>query len=192
MPSLPPLNMLQTDAETGLKQLDVVSDAIRSLTEIGITFPVKPKNGFDGTLPPLSDVDDDELGDLLQQLNEWIGFVEVEFAKVEGELEVSKAQYEFIQANVRIFLKSNGEGKMTVQDKTDAMRNDKRVADAHSRYLFNFTKYNILRALRNKSQGAWDTVSRRITQRLAEKDRSKRGENVMGATSPLTTRFRRG
>lgn len=190
MPALPPLNMNQTDAETGLKQLDVTTDALRSLVEMGFALPSKPKNGFDGTLPPLSELGNEALGDLLQQLSDWIGFVDGEFAKVEGELEVSKAQYEFIQANVRIQLKSL-EGKMTVQDKTDNTYNDKRVSEAHSRYLFNFTKFNILRALRNKAQRNWETVSRNITQRGQDVDRMRRGENV-GSTPALTNRFRRG
>lgn len=190
MPALPPLNMNHTDAETGLKQLDVTTDALRSLAEMGFVLPSKPKNGFEGTLPSLSNLGNEELGDLLQQFNEWIGFVDGELAKVEGEVEVSKAQYEFIQANVRIQLKSI-EGKMTVQDKADNTLNDRRVSEAHSRYLFNFTKFNILRSLRNRAQRGWETVSRNITQRGQDVDRMRRGENV-GSTPLIGNRFRRG
>lgn len=188
MPSLGPLKITTIDADTGLKQLDVVNDALRSIAEAGIPFPGRPISGFDGTLPKtLTELDDDQLGDLLQQLNIWCGFVEAEYAKTESELEVAQSQFEFIQSHVRIALKVQQEGRMTVQDKTDAMRNDERVSAAHSKYLFHFTKFNVLKSLRNTSQRSWETVSRRITQRGQDIERMRRGETV-NSPSPLAAR----
>ena len=81
---------------------------------------------------------------------------------------------------------------MTMQDKSDLMLNDQRVLDAQAKYLFYFTKANILRALRNKATRAWDSVSRRISQRIAERDRMKRNENVTSTPSTMRSPFRRG
>ena len=188
MPSLGQIKVTAIDAETGIKQLDVVTDALRSIAEAGLQFPTKPTNGFDGTVSKaITDLDDDELGDMLQKLNVWCGFVEAEDAKTESELEVAQAQYEFIQSHVRIALKYTQEGRMTTQDKTDAIRNDERVSTAHSKYLFHFTKFNVLKALRNTSQRSWETVSRRITQRGQDIERLRRGETV-NSPSPLTAR----
>lgn len=192
MPTLPPLNLSQSDAEAGLKRLDVVQDALRSIVESGLPLPTRVAGTFDGTHGQLSQLGDDALGDLLQQLSEWIGFIENEFAIVEGEVDVAKAQLEFIQANVRIALKANTESRMTMQDKSDLMLNDQRVLDAQAKYLFYFTKANILRALRNKATRAWDSVSRRISQRIAERDRMKRNENVTSTPSTMRSPFRRG
>lgn len=191
MPTLGPLTLTTIDPDTGLKQLDVMGDAMRALSEAGITLPTKPTNGFNGIIPSsITDLGDDELGDLLQQFSNWCGFVGAEFAKAESELEVAKAQLDFIQSSVRIALKVQQEGRMTVQDKTDAMRNDVRVSSAHSKYLFHFTKFNVLKSLKDMSQRSWETVSRRITQRGQDIERMRRGETV-GNQSPLRNPFRR-
>lgn len=191
MATLGPLKLSSIDAEEGLKQLDVIADAMRAISEVGVKLPGKPQNGFDGMVPTaLTTLDDDELGDLLQQLHVWCGFIETEFAKAESELEVSKAQLEFIESKVRITIRAMQEGRMTVQDKVDATRTDERVSQAHSKYLFHFTKFNVLKSLRNMSQRAWETVSRRITQRGQDIERMRRGETV-GNQTPLRNPFKR-
>jgi hypothetical protein len=194
VPTLGSLNLTTIDPDTGLKQLDVIEDAMRSLYESGIVLPSKPQNGFNGTIPAsLTDLGDDELGDLLQQLSNWCGFIGAEFAKAESELEVAKAQLEFIQSSVRIALKAHHDGRMTVQDKTDAMRNDVRVSAAHSKYLFHFTRYNVLKSLKEMAQRSWETVSRRITQRGQDIERMRRVETVANQVNQSTLRnpFRR-
>lgn len=190
MPALGPINLsTPLDPDVGLKQLDVVADALRSIASAGIYLPAKPTSDFDGTIPPLANLSDDELGDLLNKVSNWCGFVETELSQVESALEVSKSQLEFLQSNVRIALRAHAEGRMTVQDKTDAMNNDERIAAAQSKYLFHFTKYNVLKSIRNMAQRGWETVSRRITQRGQGIDRMKRGENI--TSTPIRTPFKR-
>lgn len=190
MPTLPQLSITSIDADTGVKQLDVVEDALQSLIDAGIVRTKRPREEFEN-LPPITQLDDTSLGLALQNFQEWVGFLNYELAVEESRLETSKAQHEFIQSSIRIALKAS-EGRMTVQDKTDIMRNDARVSEAHSKYLYHYTKYNILKSLRDRAQSAWETVSRRITQRSMEVDKFKRGENVSSMPASLRSPFRRG
>lgn len=190
MPTLPQLSLTSVDADTGVKQLDVVEDAMQSIFRSGIVPVPRPEREMDPHLPPLTHMNDAQLTTAMEDYQHWAGFLTYELAIVESQLETSKAQYEFIQSSVRIALKAS-EGRMTVQDKTDVMRMDTKVSQAHSKYLFNYTKYNILKALRDRAQAGWDTISRRITQRQYELEKARRGENVASIPAQFGSAFRR-
>lgn len=189
MPTLGAVNLAEAaDAEVILKQFDVVDDAKRSVMGLGFSFAKKPASGFDGQMPKsLTELDDDELGDLLFQLSEWIGWADGEMVNAKLAMDAAQAKVDFLQSHVRLMVRASGE-KMTGPDKLDMMKNDKRVIDAEARLLFCSGVYDMIRSLVNRAQKNWDTASRRITQRGQDVDRMKRGENV-GNSTPLRTSF---
>ncbi len=192
MPTLGAINLATAeDSDVVLKQFDVVDDAKRAVVALGFTFAQKPASGFDGLMPKdLTTLDDDELGDLLFQLSDWIGWADGEMVKAKLAMDTAQAKVDFLQSHVRLLVRSSGE-KMTGPDKLDMMKNDKRVIEAEARLLYCTGVYDMVRSLVNRAQKNWDTVSRRITQRGQDIDRQRRGENVGNSTSPLRSPFRR-
>lgn len=191
MPTLGPINLTEAkDADVVLKQFDVVDDAKRAVLDKGFIFAKKPTNGFDGQMPrDLTALDDDELGDLLNQLNEWIGWADGEMVAAKLAMDTAQAKVDFLQSHVRLQVRSSGE-KMTGPDKLDMMKNDRRVIDAEARLLFCTGVYDMIRSLVNRAQKSWDTASRRITQRGQDIDRMKRGESVSNM-NPIRSPYRR-
>lgn len=183
------------DFETGVKKLDPTQDAFLTLAQKGILLAGPPNNNYKGEMPQsLTSLDDERLGDLLNDLARWCGFIEEELAKAINERNAAQHQLEFIEATVRTAIRSDEHArKLTVQDKNDLVACDRRVVDAKSRLLYTETVYALTRTVLNTAQRNWDTASRRITQRGQDIERMKRETSVAGVPSVLatTSRFRR-
>lgn len=180
------------DLAVGSRRLNVYEDALRAITERGLSLAGPPR-GYKGEMPQeLTSLDDEHLGDLLNNLSAWCAFVECELAKAAASKESAQANLDFIQARVRMALRSDSEGrKLTVQDKNDSVTTDPRVVEAQSQALFRDHVYTLTKTLRDKSQRDWETVSRRITQRGQEVERMKRESNVAGVPSRAVQYHRR-
>ena len=141
-------------------------------------------NGFKGDLPPdITAVTDDQLGDLLNNLSQYLGFVEYKLAEAELSMTESNAKKEFIRARVRLNLKGSGE-KMTDKTKNDIVETDATVLSIEREVLYFTGYYDMLKVVRNNVHKNWETVSRRITQRGQAIERQMRGVNVGNIPTP--------
>lgn len=167
------------DLNTGDKQLEVATDAQRFILTNGLVFPVAPAH-YPGEMPEnITQLDDSQLGDLLNRQSNWCSFVDTELAKADANLAEAKARLDFIRSRVRIMLKVDGDQKkLTNSDKDDLVNTDPRVVSSTSRALFCDAVYSLTRAIRERAQRNWETISRRITQRGQEIERMKRESNV--------------
>lgn len=192
MPSLGAVRIAEPmDIEVGLKQLDVAEDVQRAVMEKGYLIQNRPGSGFIGILPDsITTLDDDELGELLNKLSGWGAYVQSDLVAAETKMQVVKEQLEFIQSQIRIAVRAQ-EGKMTAQDKTDMMNTHPKVVEAKARYIYCYSYYEYVKAIRDKAQKDWETVSRRITQRGQGIDRARRAESVANVNPQFTKAFRR-
>lgn len=178
--------------ETGSAKLQVTQAAIAFVAQRGIPLPSAPQ-GYQGEMPPsITELTDEQLGDLLNNIAQWLAYLDGQLAVADSERKTSEADLEFRRARIRIAVKSTTEKKMTVSDKDDLTLTDPRILDAQQRSLYCESIYSLMRAARNKAQQDWDTVSRRITQRGQEIERGKRESNVAGVPSAARTFHRRG
>lgn len=194
MATLPKLNLLPPeDIEVGQNRLTTaVTDAQNSLLQKGLT-PVTAPSGYKGEMPhDLTSLDDDDLGDILNNLSAWCAYVDYELAQASSQRDAANAALETCMARIRLAYKTDEEGrKLTVQEKSDLVLNDPRVNVAQSKALYYETLYTLTRVYRETAQRNWETVSRRITQRGQEVDRMKRQSNVAGVPASATRAFRR-
>ena len=173
------------ELDTGAKRLDVYQDALTQVQSRGIIAPTLPSSGYRGEMPQdLTSLDDDDLGDLLNNLSQYTGYVESELAQAQAKLDSAKAQFDFTYARVRIGVKSSAEGRITDRDKTDLVITDPRVVEAQARVLYSESIYRLTKTIRDQAQRNWETASRRITQRGQEVERMKREHNVGGIQAP--------
>ena len=168
------------DLETGKLRLNVIADALEDVNRRGLhsRTPVPPYH-----LPQLTQLDDNDLGDLLSTISTYCAFVEEELAKATMELEAAKSQETFVRARVRIELRDHT--KMKADEAKDLMEVDKRVVDARSATLYAKAVCDLIDVKMKNAQRDWDTVSRRITQRGQEIDRIRRGINVENQRDPV-------
>jgi hypothetical protein len=180
------------ELDVGAKRLDVYQDALMQVQSKGIMAPSLPASGYRGEMPQdLTGLDDDDLGDLLNNLSQFTGFVESELAQAQAKLDAAKSQFEFTYARVRIGVKALAEGRITDRDKTDLVITDPRVVEAQAKVLYSESIYRLTRTIREQAQRNWETVSRRITQRGQEVERMKRDHNVAGIQAPTGRFYRR-
>lgn len=182
------------DLEVGIKRLHVYDDVLSAISGKGLVMPSLPGNGFNGELPgELTLLNDNQLGDLLSKLATYCGYVDTELAKASVERDIAKYALEFVRAKIRLSIKSSVEtqGKLTTKDKDDLVETDPRVVEATSRAIYTDAVYSITKTILNMAERSWDTVSRRITQRGQDIERSKREVNVSNIQRP-GHRFSRG
>lgn len=165
------------DLESGMARLSSYNQAYAHLRGMGLVPNPKP-SGFNGDLPQLTHLSDDQLGDLLGACAAWTDFVDEKLGEAQAEAASAKASHEFAESRLRIELRAREDRKLTTQDKNDAIITDPRIVQAKARLLYADTVVTLTRAFRDKAQRAWDTVSRRITQRGQEVNRGTRTGNV--------------
>jgi hypothetical protein len=183
------------DLDVIRKRLTVHDDAMQSIVKMGLVPAGPPISGYKGEMPrELSSLDDEQLGDLLNDLSAWCDFIDAAHSDAVTVHREAEEILSSTRASVRIKLKADEDGKkLTVQDKNDYVELDPDVVTARSSELYAFTRLTVLRQMREAGQKKWETVSRRITQRGQEVERNKRGENVAGVPMAATRGFvRRG
>jgi hypothetical protein len=194
MPALPNLSMMTEPLDSGVSKLNVVDRAVAMVTSI-LPAPQSISTGdFRGEMPQsLAAMDDDDLGDLLTKVGEWTAYVEFELAKADTARKQSEAQLNFTKASIRLSLKADqlSGKKLTVSDKNDLMTTHPHVVDATAKAIFDESVYQMMRAIAEKAQRNWDTISRRITQRGQQVERIKRENNVASLPAQTARHFRR-
>jgi hypothetical protein len=170
-----------------------VQDAMEELKRKGIVS-AGPPGAYKGEMPnDLTSLDDEKIGDLLNQLSRWCGFLDVELAKAASLKKQSEVRLRKVMARVRLVLKVDEDNKkLTGPDKDDRVESDPRVVEASRDEVYHYTLYTVLKGVRDEAQKNWETVSRRITQRTAEMGRMRREVNVGGVPIQGRTFIRRG
>lgn len=149
--------------------------------QMGIPAPGRPGQTVVPLPEDLTSLTDEQLGNYLNIYGQWIGYIDYQLSYSATERQDAESYLTYIQARVRLEIKSRqGTDKRTVQDKNDIMETNPKVLEAKERYMFWESTYQLTKALRDGVQSAWDTVSRRITQRGQEVDRMRREINVAG------------
>lgn len=171
------------------RQQDVINYVHNTM---GIPHLTKPGSTISALPADLTVLTDDQLGQLLNVLGQWVGYIDQQLANTDGERQSSDAYLTFIQARVRIELKRASEKKLTTQDKNDMMETNPQVVDAKEKAMFWESTYRLTKSLRDSVQLGWETVSRRITQRGQEVDRMRRETHVAGMPSAQRTFHRPG
>lgn len=185
------------DINVGMQKFEITTQARDAVLQVmpapGTPFQphqVDPRlEGF--VIGVMTNLDDDALGELLRKAGEWADYVEYQLALFSAEKEGAQAQLEFIQASIRLSLRSDeitGK-KYTVAEKTDMMRTDPRVVEAQSKAIRTQAMYELAKSINAKAQRNWDTVSRRITQRGQQIERIKREHNISAVPAAAAQRF---
>lgn len=182
---LPPIDLYE-----GQAHLQVSQRAREVVAQLGVAYPQPPKSGFQGDLPEdITSLDDEQLGDLLNNLSQLLSYLDFKLADAENQRNEAEAILKYVQARIRMAMKAEGK-KTTVGDKNDATNTDPRVVTAWGTSLCANHIYELTKALRNRAQSGWETVSRRITQRGQEVDRMRRESNIAGVPNAARV-FRR-
>lgn len=183
--------MQPEDLDSGVQKMNMFASAMQEMANRGLVFPAHPGQ-YAGQMPhDLVALTDEQLGQYLNMAGAWCAYVEAELAKASAARECAKAEMEFVRARVRIAIKASDDKKLTAKDKDDLVETDPRVTSARSKELYTEAIYDMTKALREKAQRDWETISRRITQRGQEVERMRRQVNVEGI--PMSGRtFRRG
>jgi len=193
--SLGSLNLIQPiDLETGNTQLSVANAALLDVARRGFLFPGVPQSGYQGTIPPyLVNMNDEQLGDLLQQIATWCSWAAAELSKARAARNEAEAKMDLTKSRVRLAIKASTEGRRPSNpEMDDHVRCDPRYIETQRNYLYCDAVYDYTKNLVEAGQRDWDTVSRRITQRGQEIERNRRTENVGTPTVPvLSSAFRR-
>jgi hypothetical protein len=175
--------MPPADVDDVQEQLDTAyKDAMSELHRQGIIPATVIDTGFHGEMPTdLSSLDDEDVGDLLNKLSIWCGFLDVELMKADAQHNSASTALNGLKRNIRIWFKVDEEGKrLTGPDKDDRVESDPRVVAATRKELMAYTRFKVVRGIREQAQRNWETVSRRITQRGQEISRMRRETNVAG------------
>lgn len=193
MATLPKLSVSQPeDLAAGAAKLDQYSNALNAVHEMGLADPPKPLN-HDGALPnDLTSLEDNVLGDLLARQSSWYAYVSTILAKSSSGRDMAVARETFIRARVRSMIKAESKAvgqKMTVQDLNDEVESHSSVVEAQANTLYTEHVWRLVKVHAEYAEMAWQTISRRITQRGQEIDRMRREGNVAGV--PTHAAFRR-
>lgn len=192
--SLEPINLDQPVAiERAEKEFHRSTEVMQYVhNTLGVPVAVQPGSSIVALPPDLTNLQDNQLGDLLNCYGQWAAFIDYRLACVDGERQSAESYLLYIQARIRIEIKARaGTEKRTVQDKNDIMETNQQVIEAKNKSLFWEATYRLTKSVRDGVQLAWETVSRRITQRGQEVDRMRRETNVAGTVATPARTFRR-
>lgn len=178
--------------ESAEKELNRTQEVMHYVhNTLGIPVANQPGQSIVALPNDMTALRDEQLGDLLTVYGQWAAFIDYRLAIIDGERQTAESHLLYIQARIRIEIKArSGTEKKTVQDKNDIMETNPKVREASSKALFWESSYKLTKSIRDGVQLAWETVSRRITQRGQEVDRMRRETNVAGVATP-TRAFRR-
>ena len=142
---------------------------------------------FDGRLPPdLTRLSDDELGQWLGLMSSWMSYVETQLAEAEMNLLAAREERDFVEAKIRLTYVKDDEGrKLTVKERDDWVRVDTRFVEANSKVIYSESLVKLMRAINNSAQNSFSALSRRITQRVSDIEKDRRGTNVSNIVNPL-------
>jgi hypothetical protein len=171
--------LTQAPLEAGAAALSTANLAIEAVIKAGFVFPPRPNQNYQGVLPTnLVQLSDEQLGDTMNQISNWLSYAQIELAKARSARNEAEAKMEFTKSRLRLSIKAATEKRTSNPEMDDLVVAEPRFLEAHRNYLYWETVYDYTRQLVEMSQRDWDTVSRRITQRGQDGDRGTRMNNV--------------
>lgn len=160
---------------------------------LGIPQLQRPQAANPSLPSDITSLDDNQLGYQLSLCAQWVGYIDYQLAHANGERQQAEAYLNYVQARIRLAIKARGgEKKLTTKDKDDIMETNEEVIRAREKYMFWESTYQLTKSIRDNTQLAWETISRRITQRGQEVDRMRRENNVANVPVPGRTFMRPG
>jgi hypothetical protein len=112
-------------------------------------------------------------------LSLWINYVGVQMAVARMERTISRHQLEFTEATIRLSYKRDEEGKKrTTQERDDMVRCDRRFIEANRTHVYLESFASLIEVVYKSAEQNFNAISRRITQRGQDHDRSNRGQHV--------------
>jgi hypothetical protein len=118
-------------------------------------------------------------------LSEWNNYVQAQLAEASGCLSHAKAELELTEAKLRITYQRDPteQKKRSNPERDDYVGTDPRYIQAKGEVLYWEKIYVFVRAIANAAEQSFAAVSRRITQRGQEIDRTNRTQGVTGGTN---------
>jgi hypothetical protein len=188
--------MPRVGIEEGALSYNSAQLALQSFHSQGFRLPQDPgtqnPQAYNGTLPHgLENFDNSHLASLLHQVSGWLGWVSGVLTTERGGLADSTEKLEFIKGGLRLAVQEANEKKMSAQDKDDIIGADPRTHAASAEVRYYSRRVDLLKMLYDNGQRDWETVSRTITVRGQELERTRRGENVGNIPISHPATFRR-
>lgn len=165
--------------ESGIhKYTNAAALAYQEVARLGFQPAPKPNQAYQGYLPTnLTDLDDKQMGDLLNEISIWCSWAEGEVARVAIVKNATEKRLEFIKSRIRAMIRA-GEEKLSNPDKDDQVNINPLVVQEELNLLVASAVYDMTRSMARGGQKDWETVSRHITQRGQELERMGRGHSV--------------
>lgn len=192
----------QIPLEDGLALYDQRAQAaLQALQQSGFYMPHEPyyadargqNTPYRGELPPdLTVITDQQLGWYLTMLSNWLAYVQVKLAEADLNRTTAKDKIEFLEAKLKAkMIENKGEGKKKLSNpEVDAVvKCDQRYVTLKTNLNYFEAIYKMVRAVAHSAENAWDTVSRRITQRQQEIERDRRSGSVGNSALPSGPMF---
>lgn len=177
--SLPDVStLLPTDQQhqQSLQRLEMVHSRSFAVFQ-NMGFQLVPRPGdFDGDLPQnISDFNSENLSLLHVKMSAFSAYAFQQMMIAEGQRDSAEIALKRTRALVRLKLGSRNQEnkKYTVDDKTDMMTVDARVAVAEENYLTALTVWRLIKVISEKSEKGIAAISRYMTMRVAEMERGK-------------------
>lgn len=183
--------------EEGQQVLYIPQQVATYLSQRGLS-PMGPPQGnrsYNGILPDVTNLTDDQLGQLLNEVARMAEYVEEEVVTAEISMLAAEQDMEFIEARLRMSIGSKDENdghKITIQEKNDLVKTNPKFIESRDRFLFYQALYKFTKTRAAVEQRNWDTISRRITQRGQDVDRQRREGNVGNVPTAARTFQRPG
>jgi hypothetical protein len=189
--------MPRVSIDEGASHYQAVSNQVlQAFHQEGHRLPGQPsaaqQGAYDGTLPAnTEELDNHKLAALLHQVSGWMSWVNGGMAACRTQLSHATHQLEFLRAGLRQAVAEASTKKMSAQDKDDVIALDPRAHEAELAMLYYEGRMDLYRMLSECGQRDWETVSRIITVRGQELERTRRGENVSNIPISQPSPFRR-
>jgi hypothetical protein len=166
------------------------AQALDALTSKGFGTPPPPMiqtnigpQPYTGHIPTnLPGLDDNSLGTYMGLLSEWNGYVQNQLAEANVQFTKAKQILEHTEAQLRIAYQvdPDSDKKRSNPERDDYVKADRRYVQANSDLLYWDYLYTKVKAVANSAEQAFSAVSRRITQRGQEIDRTNRTGGTTG------------
>ena len=181
--------MPRVGIDEGASHYTAAVAALQAFHNEGFRLPQDPgvqtPGAYNGTLPlGLENFDNQRLASMLHQVSGWLSWVGGVKVTQENALEDAEKKFNFISGQLRLTASELAEKKMSAQEKDDLINGDPRTHAAELEVAYYRRRVELLKMLAVNGQRDWETVSRIITVRGQELERTRRGENV--SNIPLT------
>jgi hypothetical protein len=137
---------------------------------------------YRGELPSdITSLNDEQLGVYMGLLSEWNAYVQFQLAEADVQLSQAKSSRSLAEAKLRIAYRLDEENKKRSNpERDDYVQADRRFVEADSNMHYCESIWRYTKAIAFSADQAFSAISRRITQRGQDIERSRREGSVTG------------